>query len=78
MCIRDSFFEIEEALEAGFVDEIAEPDQVLSAAIAKAEEFLKLDLEAHKGSKLRLREPLLATLRVAIDRDIEVWEKRQL
>ena len=72
------FFEIEEALEAGFVDEIAEPDQVLSAAIAKAEEFLKLDLEAHKGSKLRLREPLLAALRVAIDRDIEVWEKRQL
>ena len=72
------FFEIEEALEAGFVDEIAEPDQVLSAAIAKAEGFLKLDLDAHKGSKLRLREPLLAALRVAIDRDIEVWEKRQL
>ena len=72
------FFDIEEALEAGFVDEIAEPDQVISAATAKAEEFLKLDLKAHTSSKLRLREPMLESLRVAIDKDIDVWKKRQL
>ena len=60
------------------MDEIAEPDQVLSAATSKAEEFLKLDLRAHTSSKLRLREPMLAALRAAIDKDIDVWNKRQL
>ena len=72
------FFDIEEALEAGFLDEIAKPDQVLATASSKAEEFLKLDLRAHASSKLRLREPMLAALRVAIDKDIDVWKKRQL
>ena len=72
------FFDIKEALEAGFVDEIAEPDQVVAAATSKAEEFLKLDLQAHTSSKLRLREPLLVSLKNAINRDIEVWKKLQL
>ncbi|MDG2420307.1 MAG: crotonase/enoyl-CoA hydratase family protein [Gammaproteobacteria bacterium] len=72
------FFEIDEALEAGFLDQVAEPGQVLAESILKAEEFLKLDLNAHTGSKLRLREPMLSALRVAIDKDIEVWKKRQL
>mgnify|MGYP001338329843 FL=1 len=72
------FFEIDEALEAGFLDQVAEPGQVLAESILKAEEFLKLDLNAHAGSKLRLREPMLSALRVAIDKDIEVWKKRQL
>lgn len=72
------FFDIDEALEAGFVDEIANPDQVLSAATSKAKEFLKLDLRAHTSSKLRLREPTLASLRDAIDKDIDVWKKRQI
>ena len=72
------FFDIKEALEAGFVDEIAEPDQVVAAATSKAEEFLKLALQAHTSSKLRLREPMLASLKNAINRDIEVWKKRQL
>ena len=72
------FFNIEEALEAGFVDEIAEPGQVVAAAASKAEEFLKLDLKAHTLSKLRLREPMLASLRDAINKDIEVWKRRQL
>ena len=51
---------------------------MISAATAKAEEFLKLDLKAHTSSKLRLREPMLESLRVAIDKDIDVWKKRQL
>ena len=72
------FFEIDEALEAGFLDQVAEPGQVLAESILKAEEFLKLDLNAHTGSKLRLREPMLSALRIAIDKDIEVWKKRQL
>ena len=72
------FFDISEALEAGFVDEIAAPDQVVATAESKAEEFLKLDLKAHNSSKLRLREPMLASLRDAINKDIDVWKKRQL
>ena len=54
------------------------PDQVLAAATLKAEEILKLDMDAHKNSKTRLREPMLTTLREAIDKDVEVWKLRQL
>jgi enoyl-CoA hydratase len=72
------FFDVDEALEAGFLDEAVEANQVLAAATLKVEEILKLDLDAHKGSKLRLREPMLSSLREAIDRDVEAWKKRQL
>ena len=72
------FFEVDEALEAGFLDQAVESDQVLAEATRKAEEFLKLDLEAHKNSKLRLREPMLSSLKDAIARDIEIWRQRQL
>ena len=65
-------------MEAGFLDQVVEPDQVLSAATLKAEEILKLDMDAHKNSKTRLREPMLTTLREAIDKDVEVWNLRQL
>jgi enoyl-CoA hydratase len=72
------FFEVDEALEAGFLDQAVESDQVLPEATRKAKEFLKLDLEAHKNSKLRLREPMLSSLKDAIAKDIEVWRQRQL
>ena len=72
------FFEVDEALEAGFLDQAVEPDQVLPEATRKAREFLKLDLKAHKNSKLRLREPMLSSLKTAIAKDIEVWKQREL
>jgi enoyl-CoA hydratase len=72
------FFEVDEALEAGFLDQAVEPDQVLPEATRKAKEFLKLDLKAHKNSKLRLREPMLLSLKTAIAKDIEVWKQREL
>ena len=72
------FFEVDEALEAGFLDQAVEPDQVLPEATRKAKEFLKLDLKAHKNSKLRLREPMLSSLKTAIAKDIEVWKQREL
>ena len=71
-------YDVNEALEAGFLDQVVEPDQVLAAATLKAEEILKLDMDAHKNSKTRLREPMLTTLREAIDKDVEVWKLRQL
>ena len=72
------FFDVDEALEAGFLDQAVEADQVLTAATLKAEEILKLDLDAHKASKLRLRGPMLSSLREAINMDIEAWKERQL
>tara|TARA_B100000686_G_scaffold307583_1_gene347922 strand:- start:77 stop:781 length:705 start_codon:yes stop_codon:yes gene_type:complete len=70
------FYDIEEALEAGFLDQVSEPGQVLAAALLKAEEILKLDMEAHKNSKARLREPMLKTLRAAIDKDVNGWKQQ--
>lgn len=70
------FFNIEEALEAGFLDQVSESDQVLAAANLKAEEILKLDMDAHKNSKARLREPMLKAFRVAIDKDVRGWKSQ--
>jgi enoyl-CoA hydratase len=57
----------ETALAAGFIDEIALPEMVLSRAEEAALEFTKLDLGAHAASKLRARADALAELRAGID-----------
>lgn len=72
------FYDVDEALEAGFLDQVAETDQVLADATLKAEEILKLDMDAHYNSKARLREPMLKALREAIAKDVTAWEDRQL
>ncbi len=57
------------AIDAGFLDRIVPPAELAQAARDTAEEFLKLDANAHTGTKLRAREHSLAALRTAIDSD---------
>jgi enoyl-CoA hydratase len=57
----------ETALAAGFIDEIALPDMVLSRAEEAAREFTGLNLKAHAATKLRARDDALKAIRAGID-----------
>ena len=57
----------ETALAAGFVDEIALPEMVLSRAQEAAREFAGLNQQAHVGTKLRARADALKAIRAGID-----------
>jgi enoyl-CoA hydratase len=59
----------EDARRAGFVDALAEPDDVTTEATAAATRFAALDAGAHTGSKARARTATLTALRAAIEQD---------
>jgi enoyl-CoA hydratase len=65
-----------QALRAGFLDEIAAPDQLMQAAHARIERLRKLDTQAFTATQQRLRAPLLSTLHQAIEQDIAEWRSR--
>ncbi|KZS69350.1 enoyl-CoA hydratase [Mycobacterium kansasii] len=57
----------ETALAAGFIDEIALPEVVLSRAEEAARELAGLNQQAHAATKLRARADALKAIRAAID-----------
>ena len=52
------YFDVETALNAGFFDELVEPDDLLPSAKAHAMKYLELDPRAHTISKRRIRASL--------------------
>lgn len=68
------YFSTEEALQAGFLDEVTSAEELLATAHTRATDALKLDAKAHRESKLRMREELLAKMENAIDRDCAGWK----
>lgn len=69
------FFDVDEALQAGFLDEVTSEEALAELAITRAKAFAQLDLAAHAATKLRLRAPLLEALEYAIHTDCEGWRK---
>ncbi len=65
----------EEALAAGFLDELVPEGEVLEAARKKAASLARLNMGAHTATKLRVREEALKRLRAAIEADVEEWTK---
>ena len=59
----------ESAVEAGFLDRVVPPAEVLSTARDVALELAQLDMKAHAATKARLREDMLVKLRAAIDKE---------
>jgi len=57
------------AVEAGLLDRVVPPPDVVPTALEMARSMTGLDRAAHTGSKRRLREGALAALRAAIDAD---------
>ena len=68
------YFSAKEALQAGIVDELTSAEDLQATALTRASDALKLDVDAHRNSKLRMRENLLATMAKAIERDCEGWK----
>lgn len=59
----------EEALSHGLVDQLAEPDAVVEAALGVAERFAELPAATYATVKAQLRAPALARLRAAVEHD---------
>ncbi|MGI9220270.1 MAG: crotonase/enoyl-CoA hydratase family protein [Woeseiaceae bacterium] len=57
------YFDTEEALDAGFFDELVKPDELAAHARDLAERYKQLDSSAHRVSKRRIRAPLVRRLR---------------
>ena len=58
------------ALEAGYLDEVVDAEQLLPRAVALAEQFSALNMEAHKNTKARVRADLNAALDIALAQEL--------
>ena len=67
--INAEMFEPQEAMRAGFLDAVVEPDALIPAARAMAEQMKKLNMTAHANTKVKARRALLETLDWAIEED---------
>lgn len=64
------YFPVEEALKAGFFDELADAASLLPRARELAAEFAKLDMPAHTASKRRIRKQLIRYIRCSVPLDL--------
>lgn len=60
------------AVQAGFLDELVEADELMATARARAAQLGELNLTAHAGTKLKARAGLLETLDRAIELDLRM------
>ena len=62
-------FSPEDAVKAGFLDQVVGPAQLSTASAAAAHRLAALDLQAHLSTKQRVRSTFLRELRAAIEED---------
>lgn len=62
----------EEALRAGFIDEVVPENGLMERAYEEAERLRKLNMPAHAGTKLRVRAAALELIRASIDQELVV------
>ena len=62
-------FSPDEAVLAGFLDQVVASSELEEAAFVVARRFVELDRQAHKATKLRARTRILCDLRAAIEQD---------
>ncbi|HCP55500.1 MULTISPECIES: crotonase/enoyl-CoA hydratase family protein [Pseudomonas] len=67
--INGEMFDPQGALSAGFLDKVVAADALLPTARAAAEQMKKINMKAHKNTKLKVRKALLETLDKAIELD---------
>lgn len=59
------------AASVGYLDEVVDAEQLLDRAIELANGFATLNMPAHKATKARVREPMMARLEEALRRDFK-------
>jgi enoyl-CoA hydratase len=64
------YFDPESALNAGFFDELVDPEELMVRAEAHAAKLEKLDARAHAASKRRIRAALIRRIRFSIPLDL--------
>jgi enoyl-CoA hydratase len=69
--VRGDTFEPEQAVAAGLLDELAEPDRVEAAAMEVAARLAALSREAYVTAKQRARRPAVEAVRRAIEAEAE-------
>lgn len=57
------------AVDAGFLDKVVKPDELQAAALEAARQLKKINMRAHRNTKLKVRKELLETLDKAIGED---------
>ena len=57
------------AVDAGFLDKVVKPEELQAAALEAARQLKKINMKAHKNTKLKVRKALLETLEKAIEED---------
>ena len=67
--INAEMFNPQTAKDAGFLDEVVAPDELMNAAQRMAQQLKTLNLKAHAKTKLKVRKALLDTLDQAIEQD---------
>lgn len=67
--INGEMFDPQGAMDAGFLDKVVPAEQLLAAAQAVARQMQKINMSAHKNTKLKVRKGLLETLDQAIELD---------
>ena len=69
--INAEMFDPVSAVDAGFLDKVVPAEQLQEAALTAARQLKKINMNAHKHTKLKVRKALLETLDDAIIRDQE-------
>ncbi|MGH8716327.1 MAG: crotonase/enoyl-CoA hydratase family protein [Burkholderiales bacterium] len=67
--INGEMFDPQSAVDAGFLDKVVPTEQLMGTAIATAQQLKKINMTAHKNTKLKVRKALLETLDRAIELD---------
>lgn len=69
--INGEMFDPKSAVDAGFLDKVVSAEELEGAALAAARQLKKINMLAHKNTKLKVRKALLETLDNAIVQDQE-------
>lgn len=67
--INGEMFDPQGALDAGFLDKVVPAEALLPTSLAAAQQLKKINMTAHRNTKLKLRKALLETLDQAIELD---------
>ena len=67
--INGEMFDPQGAVDAGFLDKVVTAEELQGAALAAARQLKKINMLAHKNTKLKVRKQLLETLDDAILQD---------
>ncbi|MBA5982771.1 crotonase/enoyl-CoA hydratase family protein [Pseudomonas koreensis] len=69
--INGEMFDPKSAVDAGFLDKVVTAEELQGAALAAARQLKKINMNAHKNTKLKVRKALLEALDNAIIQDQE-------